>query len=46
MIQYDIDTRWNSTFRMLNDARQARFQIDRFTTLSEDFPCFTPKDWS
>ncbi|KAL4860297.1 hypothetical protein BDV12DRAFT_205287 [Aspergillus spectabilis] len=46
MIQYDVDTRWNSTFRMLNGARQARFQIDRFTAISDDFPCFTHKAWA
>ncbi|EED14540.1 hypothetical protein TSTA_107470 [Talaromyces stipitatus ATCC 10500] len=45
-IKYDIDTRWNSTFRMLDDALKARYQIDKFLQLQIDFPHFTTMDWS
>ncbi|ODQ69157.1 hypothetical protein LIPSTDRAFT_76400 [Lipomyces starkeyi NRRL Y-11557] len=27
-IEYDVDTRWNSTFRMLEDALNAQPQVD------------------
>ncbi|ODQ71418.1 hypothetical protein LIPSTDRAFT_73083, partial [Lipomyces starkeyi NRRL Y-11557] len=29
-IEYDVDTRWNSTFRMLEDALNAQPQVDEF----------------
>ena len=45
-IEYDVDTRWNSTFRMLDDGLKARFQIEKFLQLQTDFPHFTMKDWS
>jgi hypothetical protein len=44
-IEYDVDTRWNSTFRMLNDAIQARDQVNKFLELQTDFPRFTYEDW-
>lgn len=45
-IEYDVDTRWNSTFRMLGDALKARCQVEKFLQLQTEFPHFTPKDWS
>jgi tRNA uridine 5-carbamoylmethylation protein Kti12 len=45
-IEYDVDTRWNSTFRMLDDALKARYQVDKFLQLQTDFPRFTTGDWS
>lgn len=45
-IEYDVDTRWNSTFRMLDDALKARCQVDKFLQLQTDFPRFTTMDWS
>jgi hypothetical protein len=32
-IEYDVDTRWNSTFRMLDDGINAQRQINRFCTI-------------
>jgi hypothetical protein len=32
-IEYDVDTRWNSTFRMLGDGINARSQINRFCSV-------------
>ncbi|KAJ5582682.1 hypothetical protein N7535_001302 [Penicillium sp. DV-2018c] len=29
-IEYDVDTRWNSTFRLLDDGLESRAQIDLF----------------
>jgi hypothetical protein len=45
-IEYDVDTRWNSTFRMLDDSLKARYQVDKFLQLQTDFPRFTTGDWS
>jgi hypothetical protein len=44
-IEYDVDTRWNSTFRMLSDGLCARRQIDRFLELQTDLPPFSSNDW-
>ncbi|KAK9489030.1 hypothetical protein V1508DRAFT_123835 [Lipomyces doorenjongii] len=35
-IQYDVDTRWISTFHMLNDGLQAKRQINKFLELQTD----------
>ena len=32
-IEYDVDTRWNSTFRMLDDGINAQRQINRFCSV-------------
>ena len=45
-IEYDIDTRWNSTSCMLDDALKARCQVNKFLQLQTGFPRFTTKDWS
>lgn len=45
-IEYDVDTRWNSTFRMLDDALKAKCQVEKFLQLQTYFPRFTTKDWS
>jgi hypothetical protein len=44
-IKYDVDTRWNSTFYMLNDGIQARHQINRYMELETSLPPFTSSDW-
>ncbi|KAK9350097.1 ribonuclease H-like domain-containing protein, partial [Lipomyces doorenjongii] len=47
-IEYDVDTRWNSTFRMLSDGLKARTQINKFLQLQSDLPmpCFSGSDWA
>ncbi|KAK9482964.1 ribonuclease H-like domain-containing protein, partial [Lipomyces starkeyi] len=44
-IEYDVDTRWNSTFRMLDDGLSARQQISKFLELQTELPAFTTQDW-
>ncbi|KAK9426842.1 ribonuclease H-like domain-containing protein, partial [Lipomyces doorenjongii] len=44
-IEYDVDTRWNSTFRMLDDGLRARQQISKFLDLQNELPEFTTRDW-
>ncbi|KAJ5343499.1 uncharacterized protein N7506_003323 [Penicillium brevicompactum] len=44
-IGYDVETRWNSTFRMLNDGIQARAQINRFCAVQGEIPPFTNAEW-
>ncbi|KAK9481732.1 hypothetical protein V1527DRAFT_455730 [Lipomyces starkeyi] len=47
-IEYDVDTRWNSSFRMLDEGLRASCQIDKFLELQRDLPLppFTDNDWS
>ncbi|KAK5790595.1 hypothetical protein VI817_007882 [Penicillium citrinum] len=44
-IEYDVDTRWNSTFRMIRDALQAKQQIKRWVDSQTYLPQFTTEDW-
>jgi hypothetical protein len=44
-IQYDVETRWNSTYRMLDDGLKARDQINRFISLQTEIPPLTDNDW-
>ncbi|RKF73594.1 putative AC transposase, partial [Golovinomyces cichoracearum] len=44
-IVYDVDTRWNSTYRMLQDAIKARPQIEHWIDLQSLFPPFKASDW-
>jgi hypothetical protein len=44
-IQYDVETRWNSTYRMLDDGLNARDQINRFLSLQTEIPPLTDNDW-
>jgi hAT family C-terminal dimerisation region len=45
-IEYDVDTRWNSTYRMIKDGLSAERQIEKFLQLQTEFPTFTREDWS
>ncbi|KAJ5348632.1 uncharacterized protein N7506_001885 [Penicillium brevicompactum] len=44
-IEYDVDTRWNSTFRMIRDALQAKQQIKKWIDNQAYLPPFTTEDW-
>jgi hypothetical protein len=45
-VAYDVATRWNSTFRMVDDGLNSRQQVNKFLNLQEELPPFTLKDWS
>ena len=45
-IEYDVDTRWNSTYRMLDDGLKAKAQIGRFVSFQPELQSFTNDDWS
>lgn len=45
IIQYDVETRWNSTHRMLQDAVNAKPQIKKWIEHQTYFPPFTVEDW-
>src|SRR5467141_899947 len=42
-IEYDVETRWNSTFRMLDDALKAKAQIIRFMSFHTELQPFTDR---
>jgi hypothetical protein len=44
-IEYDVDTRWNSTHRMLRDALAAKQQIRKWINHQTYLPPFTADDW-
>jgi hypothetical protein len=44
-IEYDVETRWNSTYRMLDSGLKAKYQINRFLALQTEIPPFTDNDW-
>lgn len=44
-IEYDVDTRWNSTYRMLKDALGAKPQIRKWIEHQTYLPPFTAEDW-
>ncbi|KAJ5082681.1 hypothetical protein N7532_011724 [Penicillium argentinense] len=44
-IQYDVDTRWNSTFRMISDALKSKDQLEKFIHYETEFLPFSTKDW-
>ncbi|KAK9375019.1 uncharacterized protein V1513DRAFT_364917, partial [Lipomyces chichibuensis] len=46
-IEYDNDTRWNSTYRMLADGLQAKVQINKYLEHQVELPLpsFTDSDW-
>ncbi|KAK9234406.1 hypothetical protein V1525DRAFT_391473 [Lipomyces kononenkoae] len=47
LIEYDVDTRWNSTYRMIRDALEAKQQIRNWTEHNKSyFPPFTTHDWN
>ncbi|KAK9339490.1 hypothetical protein V1521DRAFT_427408, partial [Lipomyces starkeyi] len=47
IIEYDNDTRWNSTYRMLSHGLQAKVQINKYLELQVDLPLpsFAYNDW-
>ncbi len=45
LIPYDVDTRWNSTYLMLQASIKARRQISRWILSHSDIPQFTDVDW-
>jgi hypothetical protein len=45
-IEYDVDTRWNSTYRMLDSGLTAQRQIDKFLTFQSELPPFSTADWT
>ncbi|EED22636.1 conserved hypothetical protein [Talaromyces stipitatus ATCC 10500] len=46
LIQYDVTTRWNSSYRMLNDAWNAAPQIQEYLKMNYILPPFTDQDWN
>lgn len=46
-IEYDVETRWNSTYRMLRDALAAKPQIKKWIESHRElFPRFSDNDWA
>src|SRR5450432_3197781 len=45
LIPYDVDTRWNSTYLMLEASIKARRQISRWISFYSNIPQFTELDW-
>src|SRR5450755_1523283 len=45
LILYDVDTRWNSTYLMLEASIKARRQITRWISSYSDMLQFTELDW-
>jgi hypothetical protein len=45
-IEYDVDTRWNSTHRMLRDALNAKQQIKKWIESQSYLPGFSAEDWN
>jgi len=43
LIHYDVETRWNSTYEMLDTALQAKPQITEYLRMQSDLPNFTPE---
>ena len=44
-VEYDVETRWNSTYRMLGNGLKARVQIDQFLALQTEIPPFAIDEW-
>ncbi|KAK9427740.1 hypothetical protein V1505DRAFT_403484, partial [Lipomyces doorenjongii] len=44
-IEYDVDTRWNSTHRMIRDALEAKQQIRKWIDHQHYLPPFSTQDW-
>ena len=44
-IEYDVETRWNSTYRMVQGALQAKTQIRKWIEHQNQFPPFSADDW-
>lgn len=44
-IEYDVETRWNSTYRTVQGALQAKAQIRKWMEHQDQFPPFPADDW-
>lgn len=44
-IEYDVETRWNSTYRMVQGAIRAKSQIRKWIEHQNQFPPFSADDW-
>ena len=44
-IRMDVETRWNSTYRMLTDALNAKPQIKKWLDHHPEFPRFSSHEW-
>ncbi|KAJ5894613.1 hypothetical protein N7495_006304 [Penicillium taxi] len=44
-IEYDVETRWNSTNRMLDDALESKLQLQDFIKFETPFFMFLEEDW-
>ena len=44
-IEYDVDNRWNSTYRMLKNGQEAKQQIKKWIEHQSYLPPFTTEDW-
>ncbi|OXV05588.1 hypothetical protein Egran_06644 [Elaphomyces granulatus] len=45
LIPYDVDTRWNSTYLMVEAGIKAKRQISRWISSQSEMPQFTDQDW-
>ncbi|KAN0079116.1 Ribonuclease H-like domain containing protein, partial [Elaphomyces granulatus] len=45
LIPYDVDTRWNSTYLMVEAGIKAKRQIPRWISSQSEMPQFTDQDW-
>ncbi|KAK9311892.1 hypothetical protein V1524DRAFT_337529, partial [Lipomyces starkeyi] len=45
-IEYNVDTWWNSTHRMLRDAPNAKQQIKKWIKSQSYLPGFSAEDWN
>ncbi|EED22779.1 hypothetical protein TSTA_062660 [Talaromyces stipitatus ATCC 10500] len=46
LIQYNVTTRWNSSYCILNDAWNAAPQIQEYLKMNHILPPFTDQDWN
>lgn len=44
-IEYDVDTRWNSTYRMIKQALESKLQLKRWAEYQKRLEVFSEQDW-